>query len=128
MNGRRWLNQPLAWLALAAMSFGAVAPTLSQLLTSTGRVAWVEVCTLAGVQRVLLELPAAPVPHAPRGDDSHCGYCLLQQHSPSIASAPPGWLAFAAGDVDPIGQLSDLPVYPRLERGANRSRAPPPLS
>ncbi len=67
----------LIWAVLCAVWFAALAPSVSALLASQGRV-WVEVCTTTGSQWRLLDKAQAPDDGA-HTQHKHCPYCLLQQ-------------------------------------------------
>ncbi|WP_171940520.1 DUF2946 domain-containing protein [Herbaspirillum rubrisubalbicans] len=124
--GRR-LHRSLAWLALCVVVFAAAAPTISRTLAANSQLAWMEVCSASGTQRIAV--PATrkagqePIP----ADGSHCGYCVLQQHAP----APPSTPASAAPQVlvlaQPLSIVPELAVVPGLAPTAHRSRAPPIL-
>jgi hypothetical protein len=52
MSLQRWLRKCTAWIALLAVCFGALAPTLSQAalkLNGDGAGHWVQVCSASGV-------------------------------------------------------------------------------
>jgi hypothetical protein len=87
------LRRHAAWLVLAALVFGALAPSISRWRAATGGVAWVEVCSAAGTRTVRVGTDE----HASRdqvpGDDARCGYCLLAAQGalpvPTRAYLPP---------------------------------------
>lgn len=82
-------RQRVAWLLLAAVLLGALAPTVSRWLAgSNAGTGWVEVCTATGVNRVPADGSAPESPaHAALGE--HCGYCRLQADLPFVLPAPP---------------------------------------
>lgn len=126
MTAGRGLHRRLAWLALCVMVFGALAPSISRVLSTTRDVAWVEVCSANGLQRVVLDLGIDKGPAGPRADDGHCGYCVLQKHSPVLASSLPAWVtATPASDRLPVG-TGGTTIVKRFPRDAHRPRGPPP--
>lgn len=115
-------------LALVALLFGAVAPSLSALLAQAAGKVWVEVCTASGTQLVAVDAGDGPDESGHAQSAAHCPYCRLQQDLPAIAHAP-AVLVLADGSVrrtPPVAtarpRAADVP-WP-----AQRSRAPPALS
>jgi hypothetical protein len=108
------------------MVFGAFAPTVSKLLDASQSVTWLEVCTTQGTQRIAVDLGGKTAPKAPHLADNHCGYCLLQHHSPFIPVAFVAW----AGALLAAGRLrlgaGGTTIFKRFERDAHQTRAPPP--
>jgi hypothetical protein len=118
----------LARLALCAVVFGAFAPSVSKLLAASQGIAWIEVCSAQGTKRIAVDLGGKQSPEAPAMADSHCGYCLLQQHSPFVPTASLTW------DIAPpmSNRLSlgagGTTIFRRFVRGAHHIRAPPAFS
>jgi hypothetical protein len=114
------------WLAIVALVLAACMPTISRLIASQADVAWLEVCTARGIERVALDSNepsrAATVTVA---DDVHCGYCVLQAHSPLLDSACPtrGPMTLAANRLGTGPGGSTVPLHEPRE--ANSPRAPP---
>ena len=79
-----------AWLALLAMLWGALVPTLAQAAVSgSDRQAWVEVCSASGVLWVRVDGGAASPTGQPgtmADASAHCPWCPLQ----GAAGLPPG--------------------------------------
>jgi hypothetical protein len=103
------LRKTLAWLALCAMCFGGVAPTVSRWLAAQA-VDLVAVCDAQGVTLIpASQLQAlareqgqrpshggSPVSHHPSGDEGDsCSYCTLQHHSPGVPTAAAGFALHA---------------------------------
>ena len=85
MRAGGWLHRRLAWLALCAVVWGAFAPSISKWLAHSQGWTWTEVCTSQGTKLVPLQVPGAtPLSDVPVAADNHCGYCLLQQHTPVV--------------------------------------------
>jgi len=116
-----------AWLALLAMLWGALAPTLAQAaVASSGSPAWVEVCSTSGVVWVRVDNAAdasstEPAPMAATA--SACAWCLLQ----GSADVPPTRATTAL--VTPVpGALPGgmfASIVPAAVWSAAQSRAPP---
>jgi hypothetical protein len=125
MHMGAWLFRRLAWLALCAMLFAAMAPTISKFLTTVQGVTWVEVCSINGTMQVALQQNDPQAPSDPIAADSHCAYCLLQQLTPvlhTLSNVGHGLLAPAPYQPGIHGATA---VFKRFVREAHRSRAPP---
>jgi len=110
------------------MVFGALAPSISQVLATSQGVAWIEVCSAQGTKRIAVDLTGEQNPGAPAMADSHCGYCLLQQHSPFVPTAPTGWdFVPATSDRLALGS-GGTTIFKRFIRDAHATRAPPAFS
>lgn len=83
-------HQRLAlWLALLAMCFGVLAPTVSHALAASGSSRWVEVCTAQGMRWVAVADTAAPGPaDASGGPAAHLEHCPAC-HAAGTGLAPP---------------------------------------
>jgi len=123
-----WLHRRLAWLALCAMVFGAFAPSISKYLDATQGVSWVEVCSTSGSKRVTVDLGSKKLPGAPMAGDNHCGYCLLQHHSPVVPTDPYTWEATMVSTGRLLIGSGGTTVFKRFVRHAHLTRAPPALS
>lgn len=122
------------WVASVAFLLGALAPSISQWLWGARQqqVAWAEVCTAQGFQRVAIQADQPTSDDKARDSnaahgDGHCAFCLLLAHG----MAPPP----AVSSVMPLTQVAD--VLPFLFLHASRplhawspslARAPPSLS
>jgi Protein of unknown function (DUF2946) len=92
MSGRPLHRRFAAWLALLAMLWGALVPTLAQAaVASSDRQGWVEVCSASGVLWVRVD-GGAKSPTAPTGQpgpmadaSAHCPWCPMQ----GAAGLPP---------------------------------------
>lgn len=122
------LHRRLAWLARCAVIFGAFAPSISisKLLAASQGVAWIEICSTNGTKLVALDLGTKKIPDVTMAAESHCGYCLLQQHSP-VVPTPPYTLEVAAVSFDHLPVGSGGSIFKRLVRCAHHTRAPPAL-
>ncbi len=82
MFGRPLHRRLAAWLALLAVLWGALVPTLAQaVVSSSDRQGWVEVCSASGVLWVRVDGGAA----SPTGEpgtvadaSAHCPWCPMQ--------------------------------------------------
>jgi hypothetical protein len=123
----RSTHQLTAWLAMFAMLWSAIAPTLAQAaVASSGSPAWVEVCSTSGVVWVRVDNAAdasttesAPMAKAASG----CAWCLLQ----GSADVPPTHATTAlvtqAPGALPGGMFAS--IVPAAVWSAAQSRAPP---
>nr|WP_315465167.1 DUF2946 domain-containing protein [uncultured Rhodoferax sp.] len=122
-TARIWL-----WLLAFACLFGAFAPTLSKYLDAKSNPAWVEVCTATGTQRISLETGLPLDSGEPAYKAEHCGYCLLQEHSPALTSTESHWTpSITTGQQLRIGS-GNTTIPKRFLREAHQTRAPPALS
>lgn len=123
------LQRQLAWLALCAVLFAAAAPTVSKWLAALQPAFWAEVCSTSGATpRAAWDLGAKSSPDRPAASDSHCGYCLLQHHTPVLPTATSRWEPVAASaERLPIGS-GGTTVVKRFVWSAHLSRAPPAFS
>ncbi|MBK6961162.1 MAG: DUF2946 family protein [Gammaproteobacteria bacterium] len=97
-----------------------------KLLAASQGVAWIEICSTNGTKFVALDLGTKKIPDAPMAIESHCGYCLLQQHSP-VVPTPPYTLEVAAVSFDHLPFCSGVSIFKRFARCAHYTRAPPAL-
>lgn len=110
------------------MVFGAFAPSISKLLATSQGFPWIEVCSAQGTKRIAVDLSGKQTPEVPAMADSHCGYCLLQQHSPFVPTAPVSRdFAPIASDRLPLG-AGGTTISRRFVRDAHQTRAPPAFS
>lgn len=120
-----WLHRRLVRLVLCVVIFGAFAPSISKLLAASQGGAWIEVCSAQGIKRVAVDFGEKEDTEVPAMADNHCGYCLLQQHSPFVPTVsvncdfPP-----FASDRLPVG-AGGTTLFKRFVRDAHRTRAPP---
>lgn len=126
MNLRRIRSQVL-WIAVLAILFGSLAPSLSTWVTKNAGEAWIEVCTATGTKLVQIDGDDTPV-HDNQHASVHCPYCRLQQDLPAIAHAP-GVRVLADGSVRGVPRPAalTLPLAMSVWR-APPSRAPPAIS
>lgn len=125
MQTCRLLRRQLVWIALWAMCFGAIAPTVSRWLAAHDGAFAADICSAHGSGAAGLAGGSDPAQKSPSivGDD--CAYCVLAHHLPvtlpPAATAPA--FAVAAGPV-----RIDVPGATTLPRSVARShppRAPP---
>ena len=125
----RRLRTRILWMAILAVLFGSVAPSLTTFLPSSSGQAWIEVCTSTGTKLVAVDVDETQ-------DDQknsihtgvHCPYCRLQQDLPAVAHAP-GVLMLADGSVREVPEPPALtPPLPAAVWPAHHSRAPPQFS
>lgn len=115
-----------AWIATFAVLLGALAPAISQAMAgaSAADMGWMDVCTVAGMERVAIgdagqkqDGPASPAME-------HCPYCFTHAGSFGLPPADPAvFIPAAAAEVmPPLYYVAPRPLF----AWANpHSRAPP---
>jgi len=118
-----------AWVALLALVFGALAPTVTQAMVAGGdRADWLQVCSVSGMVWVQADTGEVrdqqPDGGSPMGDASqHCPWCTLHGGVAGLPTAP--------HSIDLPPRLTDLPpAFYRAPLAATvwapaQSRAPP---
>lgn len=116
-----------AWLAILAVVWGALAPTLAQAVVRAAPTpgdGWVEVCTVSGMVRVSLDTgEQQPAPHSGSFDGQSCDWCALHGGAPGSPVAHASWQASGVMSAFPPA-FYQAPVTPAVWRSA-LSRAPP---
>jgi hypothetical protein len=115
-----------AWLALLAVLWGALVPTLAQAAVSaSSRQGWVEVCSASGVLWVRVD-GGAESPSGQSGSmadaAAHCPWCLMQ----GAAGLPPEpALSTTANALGPVPAAAFTSARPAAVWSPAQSRAPP---
>lgn len=107
------------WIAMLAVLFAALAPTVSHALASTTAAALAEMCTVdSGTKK-------APT-NVMHGME-HCAYCAMQASTPALPPQPLHGFAIIGGhDVyPPLFYTAPQPLHPWR---AASPRGPPALS
>jgi hypothetical protein len=115
------------WLAMLAMLWGALVPTLAQAaVASSGSQGWVEVCSASGVAWVRLDgstqsPDSEQVPMS--GALSSCAWCLTQ----GATHLPPAPTTTVAPDLTPaaVPGVAFESILPWAVWSTAQSRAPP---
>lgn len=110
------------------MVFGAFAPPISKFLATSQGISWVEICSIGGAKRVAIDLNSKKLPEAPMAGDNHCGYCLLQHHTPVVPTDPYTWEATTVSTGRLLIGSGGATVFKRFVRNAHLTRAPPAFS
>jgi len=124
-----------SWIAIAAIMFSALAPTISYAFSSKSmpQTLWQELCTAQGTRLVANDaIPDSQFPIQPAQDKigmhfEHCPYCF--SHAGSVG-LPPATASFVFGATSQAVQLDEsyiAPVLPLYYQSANPSQAPPSL-
>lgn len=122
------LHSPVLWIAILAVLWGVLAPSLTNLLVLSSGKTWVEVCTSTGTKLAAIDVGEPDDQKSSIHTSGHCPYCRLQQDLPAVAHAP-GVLVLADGSVRGVPMPPEL--TPRLLAAvwpAHYSRAPPHFS
>lgn len=130
-----------AWIALAAITLAALAPTVSRALARAvvNPPGWNEVCTASGMQTLAVALagdtatdPAAERAPAPGPTLDHCPFCLL---GADRLGPPPGPAARVMALGDPLAPPGGPETFVRttapllaLARGPPLNTAPPSVA
>lgn len=121
------LRQYMAWLALFAVLFGSLAPSLAQASVALTGKQWVEICTATGTTHVQVDA----------GDESRTGAADVPEHCPFLLSlqllSPVPSTALPSSPVPPacavaFSPILDLPSLALQFRVAHPAHAPPSLS
>jgi len=116
-----------AWLALLAMLWGALVPTLAQaVVASSDSPGWVEVCSTSGVVWVRVDAGAespASTPAPMQGASSSCAWCLPQGAMGLPPTPTEAVVAVQAPDAVPGVAFES--ILPSAVWSAAQSRAPP---
>ena len=124
-----------SWIAIAAIVFSALAPTISYAFSSnsTPLTLWQELCTAQGTKLVANDaIPGSQFPSQPAQDKvgmhfEHCPYCFSHAGSVGLPSATASFVIEAIGQTAQLAELYIAPVLPPYYQSANPSQAPPSL-
>lgn len=115
-----------AWLALLAVLWGALVPTLAQAAVSgSSRQGWVEVCSASGVMWVRFDGATASSTgqSAPMADASaHCPWCPMQG---AAGLLPELALVVPVSGQGPVPTTAFTSAHPASVWSSAHSRAPP---
>ncbi|WP_420714778.1 DUF2946 domain-containing protein [Roseateles sp. SL47] len=116
----------ILWLAMLAILWGVMAPSLtSGLARSTGTV-WIEVCTSMGTQRIAVnDDDPSPSTENSRRAMSDCGYCRFQHHLPPIDPASHSGMLVSLPADDALPPAGGGRIPARHNWPAHFSRGPP---
>lgn len=121
------LKRLSTWLAMLAVVWGALAPTLAQAVVRSAPTpgdGWVEVCSVSGMVWVSLDTgKQQPAPHSGSSDGPSCDWCALHGGAPGAPVAHASWPASGVMSAFPPA-FYQAPVTPAVWRSA-LSRAPP---
>ena len=110
------------WIALLAVLFAALAPTISRALAANLQYDIVEVCTAGGYKAVKISKDgSAP---SPKSRMDHCAYCANHAGSHALPGMPPVSIPRLAGR-DFYPSLFYLAPRPLHAWSAANPRAPP---
>jgi hypothetical protein len=122
-----------AWAACLAILMSALAPSVSHALALArgSDIAWMEVCSVAGIKLVKADISVkkagAPVSHDALGPSGHCPFCST--HAASFALPPAASALFQVAGTASMRPLlfyqspRPLPIWTDAQ-----SRAPPRFS
>lgn len=90
----------LSWIALLAVLFSALAPSVSHALAASSPLdGLAEICTVNGVKTVKLSLADGdqPAPKSLAHHFEHCPYCMSHGGAPALPPANAGTVAVLTG-------------------------------
>lgn len=127
MFASRTLKRLGTWLAMLAVVWGALAPTLAQAVVRSAPTpgdGWVEVCSVSGMVWVSLDTgEQQAVPHTGVSDEPSCAWCALHGGAAGSPATQAQWpVSLALSDFPPA--FYQAPVTPAVWHSA-LSRAPP---
>ena len=112
------------WIAMLAVLFSALAPTVSHALAPSTPSVLLEMCTVNGVKAVD---GGKPAPSKSMAGMEHCAYCLTHAVSPALL--PPAVAGFAViGGHDLYPPLFYSAPQPLHTWSAAKPRGPPACS
>ncbi|HEX5485233.1 MAG TPA: DUF2946 family protein [Limnobacter sp.] len=116
----------LLWsrLLLAALIFGALAPTVSRIAFADQAQTWLEVCSVTGPKKILLPGSVDEQPKAHTGS-IHCPFCLVQHLLPALLTGDLPKPHLALLPTFSSAQQAARPVHPVLTHSLPPPRAPP---
>ncbi|KQQ94961.1 DUF2946 domain-containing protein [Massilia sp. Leaf139] len=113
-----------AWIALFALLFGALAPTLSHaFVRAAPQAVEFPICSAGGHTP---ELKSAGLPDLGVDPSKHCPYCADQHHAPGLLPHNAAAILAVGGFVRPF--LFYAAPAPLFQWSTPQSRAPPRLS
>ena len=110
-----------SWIAVFAILFGALAPTLSHAVVRAAQPVDFPICSAHAV-----EVKAPGLPDLGPDPLKHCPYCVDQHHTPGLLPTTSSALFDAGGQLLP--SLFYAAPAPLFHWAAPQSRAPPVLS
>jgi hypothetical protein len=124
-----------SWIAIAAIVFSALAPTISYAFSSnsTPQTLWQELCTAQGTKLIANDaIPASQFPAQPAQDKmgmhfEHCPYCFSHAGSVGLPPATASFVIVATSQTAQLAASYIAPVLPLYYQSANPSQAPPSL-
>ena len=113
------------WIALFALLFGALAPTLSHAFAPAAAQPFeFPICSAVG--HTAANVPASTLPELGHDPFKHCPYCADQHHAPGLLPQTPAALVLVGSPILP--SLFYQAPAPLFHWAASRSRGPPALS
>jgi hypothetical protein len=128
MQKNGWLFKRLTWLALCAVVFASLAPSVSRFLAQPELSILSEICSSNGKKLTFSDFSGNQSKPQGMTSDEHCGYCVLQHHTPFVASSSHSFsVPILPTDRIAIGSGGST-FFKRSVRNAHQSRAPPVVS
>src|SRR3972149_11787518 len=130
-----------SWIAIAAIVFSALAPTISYAFSSksTPQTLWQELCTAQGTKLIAndaipgsIKQLGSQIPTQPAQDKmcmhfEHCPYCFSHAGSVGLPPATASFVFEASSRTAQHAESYIAPVLPLYHQSANPSQAPPSL-
>lgn len=95
MGMTRATRRFVAWIACFMMLFGALAPSISQVMSAARGETWAEICSAAGVKFIKAD-PGAPLKQQTMQAE-HCPFCATHGGAPAL---PPSDASVVFASID----------------------------
>ena len=119
------LRQQITWLALCAITFVAIAPTISHWIAASTGLPWVEVCSASSIKRIAFDTGSTPAPTDDHNGTTHCPFCRLQNHLPVLPTIDAALFQFTPIHDHVRTVFGTSPLYHKHFWMLALSRAPP---
>ena len=119
------LRQQVTWLALCAIAFVAIAPTVSHWIATSTGFPLVEICSVSNTKRIALDTGSTPTPTGDHNGTPHCPFCRLQQHLPALPTADAVFFQLAPIHNHVQSAFDTSPLHHKHFWTLALSRAPP---
>jgi Protein of unknown function (DUF2946) len=127
-------NKAVSWIAIAAMLFASLAPSISHAFAAkdASQTLWQEICSVQGAKQIASNL-GNPTQNGPEQNNmgmhfEHCPYCFSHAGSVGLPAVAPITLFLAVLNSPQAIEAYDSPVVQRFYQNANPPQAPPHLN
>ena len=120
-------NWLASWIAMLAIVFASLAPTVSQAMSSHdhANVIYQKVCSEHGTKIIPIELPSGKHHDGMLGQSGHCTLCCTSHHTP-IVSAGVAVITLSLNESHAwFVAAYDSPIIEATHQGSHPPQAPP---